>query len=260
MSESWRRVNGHSRNNLEMVPMLAGLVNMGGVRVNGTEVYNILRDKGVTLLHHANTVTTSCTFLRIGGLASRGYVEDHDLPQTPQYSDDADKRLGIWYDVFLDGVDIHERARVPNDYGPVLFMLPTTILIDLPPGTDVLVTRTNPVHWGDGGTPGDRYFMSPQQLREEYTYGDFGKHVILRIKGGFLQFPGSPLGIQLDDPGRKLPNGTSAYTRAARLLKSSAEEGGLLVNISKRQCAFGCRCQSGDKRSYDRQTDIDTRF
>ena len=49
---------------------------------------------------------------------SRGYVEDRRLPQTPQYSDDADKQLGIWSDVFTDGVDIHARGSIRN-YGPV---------------------------------------------------------------------------------------------------------------------------------------------
>jgi hypothetical protein len=83
--------------------------------MNGRDVYRVLQAKGVNTLHHANSVTTSCTFLRIGGLASRGYVEDRHLAQTPQYSDDGDKQLGLWYHVFTDGVDIHARARRRND-------------------------------------------------------------------------------------------------------------------------------------------------
>ena len=44
--------------------------------MTGSDVYDVLQTKGVNILYHANTVTTSCTFLRIGGLASRGYVEE----------------------------------------------------------------------------------------------------------------------------------------------------------------------------------------
>src|SRR5262249_31053012 len=141
--------------------------------MNGRDVYRVLQAKGVYTLHHANSVTTSCTFLRIGGLASRGYVEDSHLAQTPQYSDDADKRLGLWYHVFTDGVDIHARGSIRNNYGPVLFMLPLTILQQLPPGTDVLVTRKNPARWQSGESAADRYFTSPQEFDDGYNYGDF---------------------------------------------------------------------------------------
>ena len=79
--------------------------------MQAAEVYAVLRQIGVTQLHHANTVTTSCTFLEQGGLASRGFVEDRHLSQTAQpASDEIDKRYGIWHDVFLDHVDIHYRA------------------------------------------------------------------------------------------------------------------------------------------------------
>src|SRR5262249_23476596 len=162
------------------------------------------RAKGVDTLHHANPVTTSCTFLRVRGLASRGYVEDRGLPQTSQYSDATDKRLGIWYDVFADGVDIHERGSIRNNYGPVLFILPATILQQLPPGTEVLVTRNNPVRWGPADSPADRYFMSPEELLDGYEYGDFGKHVVLRNDNGFLPFDESTLRLLLDDPKRAL--------------------------------------------------------
>lgn len=228
--------------------------------MNGTDVYNILRDNGVYILHHANTVTTSCTYLRMGGLASRGYVEERNLPQTPQYSDHADKRLGIWYDIFLDGIDIHERGRIRNNYGPVLSKLPTTILLNLPPGVDVRVTRKNPVRWQSGETDSEHYFLSPQELRAGYQYGDFGQHIILQTKDGFLPFPaGTELSILLDDPQRAFSGGVDAYTSAVQRLESSARDGGLVVNISKRNCRLGCQCLSGHKLSYD-ITDVEFWF
>ncbi len=219
--------------------------------MNGAEVYRILVEKGVNSLCHANTVTTACAFLQVKGLASRGYIEERGLQQTPQYSDDRDKLLSIWHDIFLDGVDLHERGRVRNNYGPVLFVLPTSILLNLPPKTEVLVTRDNPVHWSIDETTEDRYFMLPEQLCDSYTYGDFNKHITLRTKYGILPFDGTPLDIVLDDPMDLLPNGDDAYTSAVECLENFANEGGLSLNIRKRRCRNGCRCLAGHRYSYE---------
>ena len=72
------------------------------VEVNGStsnsdaqELIDVLRGIGATGLYHANSVTTSSTFLEQGGLLSRKFVEDRGLNQTAQYSDSNDKKLGI---------------------------------------------------------------------------------------------------------------------------------------------------------------------
>lgn len=114
-----------------------------------SDVYEVLKGIGASRLHHANTVTTSCTFLEHGGLLSRGYVESHHLEQTYQPSDDIDQKYGIWDRVFVDHVDIRYRAgrvKGPNQYGPVLFELPLDILLNLPTASDVLVTKMNPIY------------------------------------------------------------------------------------------------------------------
>jgi hypothetical protein len=133
--------------------------------MNGPEVHAALQACGVTLLHHANTVVTSCTFLEQRGLASRGYVEHARLVQTPQRSDDLDKKFGIWWDVFTDGVDIHQRRRSRNYYGPVLFSFPLSILLHIPQGAQVLVTKKNPANWTDGEAPNDWHFGSGAELQ-----------------------------------------------------------------------------------------------
>ena len=40
--------------------------------MNPREVYDVLIKIGARTLHHANTITTSCTFLESGALLSRG--------------------------------------------------------------------------------------------------------------------------------------------------------------------------------------------
>lgn len=65
------------------------------------EIKQILISKQINYLYHSNTVETSITFLRHGGLLSRGAVEKNGLNQTPQRSDEIDKQLGIYNDIFL---------------------------------------------------------------------------------------------------------------------------------------------------------------
>lgn len=77
-------------------------------------VHEALVAKGVENIHHANTVLTACQFLRVKALLSRETVESRGLKQTPQHSDKLDKRNSIWFDVFTDLVDIHERASTEN--------------------------------------------------------------------------------------------------------------------------------------------------
>jgi len=220
--------------------------------MEGSDVYEVLRGAGVHTLYHANTVITSCTFLQIGGLASRGHVERHDMPQTPQNSDPLDKRFGIFNDVFTDGVDVHNRASTRNYYGPVLFALPLDVLIGLPPRAEVLVTRDNPVNWNLGAREADRYFLTEAELREGYTFGDFGKHVTFRLPDGLLRFPEGPLEVVLDDPHATLPNSKDAYPVALSLLRRAARRGGVRIEITKRQCNSWCTCLTGNARSYDR--------
>jgi len=130
--------------------------------MQGYEIRAVLKDIGVTHLHHANSVITSCTFLEKGGLLSRGFVERKNLVQTPQSSDEIDKKHNIWEYIFLDHIDIHERAgrkKGPNQYGPALFRFNLDILLGLPPGTEVCVTKMNPIHWQAGQFHSDRWFL-----------------------------------------------------------------------------------------------------
>ncbi|MDO9069030.1 MAG: hypothetical protein Q7W05_11315, partial [Deltaproteobacteria bacterium] len=105
--------------------------------MTGQEVHLFLAAGGINYLHHANSVKTSNSIIRLGALASRGAVEKNELPQSWQYSDAADKKYGIWNDVFLDAPDFHRRISNPNQYGPVTFELGIDVLLSLPQGSRV---------------------------------------------------------------------------------------------------------------------------
>lgn len=206
----------------------------------GSEVYQVLQTKSIDQLHHANSVTTSCTFLRLGGLASRGHVADRGLPQTPQYTDDIDRKYGIWYDVFVDTVDIHDRASKRNEYGPVLFVLGTTVLNNLPPESEVLVTKKNPTKWVDSETDAERFFMTPDELEMSLVKGTFDQMIVIRTANGILPFPEGSVRMILDDPQRTLAQRDDAFSQAkTRLLDEHLPK---RFPISKRVCRDSCKC------------------
>ena len=119
------------------------------MELNTLAVYEILKSKGVDFLYHANSVQTSCTFLKNGSLLSRGVVQRRGFRQTEQPSDVIDQKYGVWLDIFTDSVDIHQRANRRNTYGPVLFKINIDILktLNLPP---LWITKKNPTKWIDG--------------------------------------------------------------------------------------------------------------
>jgi hypothetical protein len=212
--------------------------------MQGTDIYDVLKKIKVPRLHHANSVTTSCTFLDQGGLLSRQFVEQHKLNQTAQSSDADDKKFGIWDRIFVDQVDIHARARkkkAPNEYGPVLFLLELDALLQLPAGTDVLVTKDNPIYW-EGKPDADRWFQSTEELGKGMTLGTFGQMIMIRTPSGKLDFPNGYARIILDDPHRKLSSGEDAYAHAAERLRAAAEVGKINAAIERRECQADCIC------------------
>jgi len=213
--------------------------------MKGTEVHQVLKQIRATHLHHANSVATSCTFLEQRGLASRGFVEDHGLAQTPQNSDAIDRKFGIWHDVFVDHVDIHDRAgrrKGPNQYGPVLFVLDLDILLALPKDSEVLVTKKNPVHWIRNEPDDARWFQSAAELGNNICFGDFDKMLVIRTPRGKLDFPDRRASVVLDDPGQCVSSGEDAYAHAEKSLREAAATSGMRLSLARRQCRYGCVC------------------
>jgi hypothetical protein len=211
--------------------------------MQGAEVFAVLKKLGATHLHHANSVTTSCTFLEQAGLLSRGFVEDHGLKQTAQpLSDDIDKKYAVWHSIFVDHVDVHGRASRKNHYGPVLFFLDLDILLGLPDGTDVLVTKQNPTHWNDQEADGDRFFQSSEELSTNIRFGNFDKMVVIQTPSGRLDFPNRRARILLDDPKRHLSSSEDGYTYAENRLIAAAAIGHVEATVKRRACNGNCTC------------------
>lgn len=213
--------------------------------MDNDRLLEILLQKGINKLYHANTVLTACTFLQHGALLSRQYVETNDLLQTAQASDEKDKQLGVWGDIFLDNVDIHYRANKRNKYGPVLFVMDTERLLSDKKFNDlVYVARDNPIHWEIESSDPERYFQTPKEVQAGYWYGDFAKSLLFRTGDGQVNLQPYLEEIILDDPDRQL-DGESAFEVAQRALQECADKSGLSgFPIRRRDCSAVCKCQS----------------
>lgn len=210
--------------------------------MNGQEVFEVLQAKGILRLYHANSVTTSCTFLRQGALVSRGYAEANRLPQTYQYTDEKDKKYNVWNDVFLDTDDYHRRISDQNKYGPVVFMMDSQILTALPSESHVLVTRSNPSDWLDSQTHDDRYFSTKQQLLAGLSLGTMSQMLTIRTPNSLLPFGRALIEVVLDNPQQQLANQSDAFTSSMTNLSTAASSGSVTAPLRSRNCNQGCKC------------------
>ncbi len=212
-------------------------------------LYKALRNARVDHIYHANTVVTSSHFLRAGALLSRGEVEQRGLRQTPQSSDAIDKKHGIWFDVFADSVDIHERASTPNLYGPVLFVLDLKIITDSFPRV-VSVTRLNPTKW-DGLSEDAKWFTSAEHLEKEFRYGEFDQMIVFRECGGEVSFEAHLKEVVIDDPGQNCNGGIDYYAHAVEALTMAMNAGGITTKVRKRRCSMWCKCKAAYRADTD---------
>jgi hypothetical protein len=133
-------------------------------------LYKLLKDKGVEYLYHSNTVLTSLTFINNRALLSRAFVENNNLTQTSQKSDNKDIEYNVWDDVFIDGIDLHETYKRPNHYGPILFVLKLEMLLSTSL-QNVLITKNNPWYWKSNDNINDRYYSNIEDVKSDYLTG-----------------------------------------------------------------------------------------
>ena len=178
-------------------------------------------------------------------MLSRGFVEDHGLKQSAQPSDQLDKKYGIWHSIFLPHVDIHGQSgqtKGLNLYGPSLFVFDLDILLRLPAGSAVRVTKKSPGHWYDTEPESGRWFQSAEEMAKNVRAGDYDKLLAIQTPLERLDFPKRQARIILDGPQRQVSSGESAYTHAEKRLRAAAAAGQVEVSIERRQCPTGCLC------------------
>jgi hypothetical protein len=212
------------------------------MKLNNRELYFLFVEKDITHLHHANTVATATTFIEQGGLLSRGDVEDMQLSQTYQASDEEDKQFDVWYDVFVDTADLHDWFGRQNIYGPILFKLNIDFL--LKDDLEVWVTKNNPMYWHSGLTDVDKYFQSVQELRDEWKTIERQKKMVT------IRKPGKPILFEnlekviVDDPRVKIYD---TYVLSAEMnagLTKATENVKNLRSLFEYRLCSSCYCHS----------------
>jgi hypothetical protein len=210
------------------------------------QIKKILISKGVNGLYHSNTVETSLSFLKAGGLISRGVCEDLGYPQTPQKSDQLDKDFDIYYDLFFDSVDIHERAHNANYYGPVLFEYDISVLDSIPEGC-IRITKSNPVDWNVNASENERYFTNDCELGFCFTKGDFGQHITIKAQNAPLPFIYLRR-IIITNPCNDYMN---YYANAVKAINQSISDNNLDIVLVERDCPDYCKCFNFYSNNYN---------
>lgn len=206
--------------------------------MKASEVKKVLVNHNVRELFHSNTVITSLIFINNGGLISRGTAEDCNLSQTSQISDEKDKLLGIYYDIFFDSVDIHKRAKEVNKYGPILFVYSVDLLDELEK-YDICVTKDNPIRWETGMVNNERYYTDYEELDADFVKGDFAQHITIRNFKEVFSFD-YLTEIIIDYPGSKYQK---YFDKAYNTLLQALNNNNIEVPVVIRECSNECKCK-----------------
>ncbi|MEW8470256.1 MAG: hypothetical protein AB2637_17095 [Candidatus Thiodiazotropha sp.] len=205
-------------------------------------ICEILKDKGVSSILHANSVENSCLFLRNRCLMSRDSIEKLVTQKRPRKANHGTSNYSILNDIFTDTVDIHEQANSVHNHGPVLLELDIEIVNNTYTGK-VWISKSNPMKW-DANTHHERkWFVSAHDLEDNFRYGSFDHMVVFRHCAGKLPILGYLNRIVLDDPRLRTDRYQVDYfSMAFGALKLAMKEGGFDAPIEKRECTQDCSC------------------
>lgn len=217
--------------------------------MNAHEVKSILLRKSVANLYHVNTVVTALTFINNGGLLSRGLVKSMGLIQTPQGTDEIDERLGVYYDVFFDSVDIHSRIKNVNSYGPVTFVYKISVL-DAMEESEVKVTKQNPKYWNDHMSESEKYFETATDLEHGFQLGTFAQEITLCNSKNAISFD-CLKEIILENP--EISN-TSYFDKAQREINDALVQNKITAPLVIRECPRDCKCKEKYRSSKEGYT------
>jgi hypothetical protein len=215
------------------------------MRLNNQELYDFLLEKDIQVLYHANTIRTSLTFFNQNGLLSRGAVENLNLVQTTQSSDEADKILNVWNDVFLDSTDLHTYFSRQNYYGPVLFEFDINLILN--EEYEIWITKNNPIYWNIDTPLENRYFQNVAELREEWDfYSRQKKMITIRNNTTPILFEYIRRVI-VDDPRVLIPNGNGGnihvFNSAVNLIKQNITSAHILHGKFMTRNCTDCWCR-----------------
>lgn len=224
------------------------------MKLNNQELYNFFVEKEILALYHSNTVGTTITYLQNGGLLSRGAVEDKGLFQTYQKSDEKDKIVDVWYDVFLDTADLHTAFNQENFYGPILFELDRELIKD--ENFEIWITKNNPWFWNVNTSMEERYFQNVEELKKLWhTIDRQRKMITIRNNHSPILF-NYVRGVFVDDPQHtiNIDNKDIILFNSAKneIIKNLSDDHILKGKFRPRtNCSRWCKCIKQYKTDYN---------
>lgn len=219
------------------------------MRLDNSELYNLLQSKNILSFYHANTVSTSITYLEQRGLLSREFIERNGLYQTPQDSDKKDKELGVFNDIFLDSTDLHTYFSRQNLYGPVSFKISIEFLKT--EDYEIWVTKNNPIYWTTTMSDFAKYFVSVKELKDLWdSYQRQRKMITIKNSNNPILFDYVEE-IIVDDPQTRV--GEKVYFNEAVKSLSAARvyEPRLKNKFRTRTCTGSCFCKSNYRYQHN---------
>ncbi|MES9992833.1 MAG: hypothetical protein ABW098_12815 [Candidatus Thiodiazotropha sp.] len=160
-------------------------------------------------------------------------------------------------DIFTDSADIHNSANRDHSQGPVLLELDLEIIRNTYTGK-VWISKSNPMTWESNLSHDRKWFVSANDLEDNFSCGSFNHMVVFRHCGGKLPIQGYLNRIILDDPKLQTDEDNIDYfSMAYGALKLAMREGGFDIPIVRRDCNQGCGCTSNYRQGT---TNLDAMF
>lgn len=223
--------------------------------IDKRELYNYLKENGIAYLYHANTVTTSLTFIKNNALLSREYIEKNNLKQTDQESDEKDKYYNIYDNIFLDTCDFHSEElgySRENKYGPVLFEFNLEILLD-PEIKFINITKSNPTNWNNGNKEDFLLELTEYKGSQIKSYN---KMLIITVENSRIDLKKHLNSIYLDKD--VIVKGKNYSEEGKKILDSKLKENGF-KECKNHICKSKCFCLTNYKEKYSKK-DLENKF
>jgi hypothetical protein len=213
------------------------------MRLDNEGLFNFFQSKDIQVLYHANTTQTSITYINQGGLLSRGAVENLGLNQTKQGSDEADKILNVWNDVFLDSTDLHSFFGRQNYYGPILFEFDVSLVRN--PDYEIWITKDNPIYWLTDTPLDERYFQNIEELNTKWEKFRRQKMMItIRNNKSPILFE-SIRRVVVDDPRVLVDDSTvHLFNETTKIIKENITDDHILKGKFKTRECVNCWCRN----------------
>jgi hypothetical protein len=156
------------------------------------------------------------------------------------YTDQKDKALGIYNNIFFDIKDLHNEFNKSNYYGPILFVYSTDVLDQF---DDIEITQNNPCYWNNQMQDQEKYIQNFEDLEKNIHEGYFSRHSIMITNKDKVNFRYLEK-IIVDRCNNRNTKGENYSEMAVLNLKELIQKEGMKIPVCFRKCNSSCQCHN----------------